>query len=288
MTPEAESPGGLFDGISLIRWTGWLRILAMTYDLQTQVGERLDITDLDLDEAFTERPLDADALRCLRYMFDIESHTVCYLRDILVTDAHADPAITAFLTMWNYEEHWHGEALGRVLEAHGEPASASRIRHTRVAMRRRDRFRPIAFVLGSAIIPDMTALALTWGAINEWTTQAGYARLAARADHPALTALLRRIMRQEGRHIAFYAAEARRRLSSSPVTQRVTRFALRRCWAPVGTGVRPPDEVSFMVRYLFGDDDGATAAERIDRNVDRLPGLAGLSLAEKARRAAAA
>jgi hypothetical protein len=255
----------------------------MTYDLQTQVGQRLDITDLDLHEAFAERPLDTDALRCLRYMFDIESHTVCYLRDILVTDAHADPAITTFLTMWNYEEHWHGEALGRVLAAHGEAADESRIRHTRAIKRGRDRLRPIAFLLGSAVIPDMTALALTWGAINEWTTQAGYGRLAARADHPALTALLRRIMRQEGRHIAFYAAEARRRLSASPATQRLTRFALRRYWAPVGTGVRPPAEVSFMVNYLFGDVEGAASAERIDRNVDRLPGLAGLSLAEKAR-----
>jgi hypothetical protein len=260
----------------------------MTYDLQTQVGERLDISDLDLDEAFTEQPLDADALRCLRYMFDIESHTVCYLRDILVTDAHADPAITTFLTMWNYEEHWHGDALGRVLAAHGESAGASRIRKTRAARRRLDRLRPMAFLLGSSIIPDMTALALTWGAINEWTTQAGYGRLAARADHPALTALLRRIMRQEGRHIAFYAAEARKRLSASPTTQRLTRFALRRYWAPVGTGVRPPEEVSFMVDYLFGDEDGAASAERIDRNIDRLPGLAGLSLAERARSSIAA
>jgi hypothetical protein len=42
-----------------------------------------------------------------------------------------------------------------------------------------------------------------------------------------------------------------------------------------------------MVDYLFGDADGAASAERIDRNIDRLPGLAGLSLAERARTAAA-
>ena len=38
---------------------------------------------------------------------------------------------------------------------------------------------------------------MTWGAINEWTAQAAYARLAARADHPVLTELLRRIMRTD-------------------------------------------------------------------------------------------
>jgi len=32
-------------------------------------------------------------------MHDVESHTVCYLRDILVTRAHRDPEITSFLTM---------------------------------------------------------------------------------------------------------------------------------------------------------------------------------------------
>ena len=56
---------------------------------------------------------------------------------------------------------------------------------------------------------------MTWGAVNEWTTQAAYARLAQRADHPVLTELTKRIARQEGRHIDFYAAEARRRLGES-------------------------------------------------------------------------
>jgi hypothetical protein len=32
------------------------------------------------------------------------------------------------------------------------------------------------------------------------------------------------------------------------------------------------------VRYLFEGDDGRKTAERIDRRIDRLPGLAGLHL----------
>jgi hypothetical protein len=44
----------------------------------------------------------------------------------------------------------------------------------------------------------------------------------------------------------------------------------------------PADEVSFLISHLFGDEDGAKAAQRIDRQVDRLPGLEGLHLVETA------
>ncbi len=37
-----------------------------------------------------------------------------------------------------------------------------------------------------------------------------------RAGHPVLTELLGRIMRQEGRHVDFYATEATRRLERDP------------------------------------------------------------------------
>jgi hypothetical protein len=123
---------------------------------------------------------------------------------------------------------------------------------------------------------------MSWGAINEWTTQAGYARLAARAEHPVLRELLRRIMRQEGRHIDFYASEAQRRLVDDRRARRATRFALRRLWGPVGSSVMPAREVAFLVRFLFGDDDGRAVAQRIDRHVDRLPGQSGLHLVEGA------
>ena len=266
-----------------------MRLVTRTsvFDIDTylEVGGRLDVSDLDLRGPFVARPLDDATLRCLRYMHDIENHTVCYLRDVLVTRAHRDPDITTFLTMWNYEEHWHGSALASVLEAHGEEAGRTRTSQIRAVQRPASRLRPLAFMIGSGVVPDMVAVQMAWGAINEWTTQAGYGRLALKASHPTLTELLRRIMRQEGRHIDFYMYEARRRLSRSAVMRRITRGALRRYWTPVGTGVRPREEVTFLVRHLFGDDAGAAAAARIDRNIDRLPGLEGLSLVSGAREA---
>jgi len=44
-------------------------------------------------------------------------------------------------------------------------------------------------------------------------------------------------MKQEGRHIDFYATQARTRLSDSRAAQRLTRWALDHFWSPVGTGV---------------------------------------------------
>ncbi|HXQ43392.1 MAG TPA: hypothetical protein VN816_02045 [Acidimicrobiales bacterium] len=253
----------------------------MSIDIDTLVrrSARLQVEDLDLG-AFTAQPLDPDTLRCLRYMHDVEGHTVCYLRDMLVTSAHRDPAVTAFLTCWSYEEHWHGDAIGRVLDAHGQPAGQSRLSEMRRRLPRRDALRPMVFNLASAVTRHLVALHMAWGAVNEWTTQAGYARLAAKADNPVLGELLRRIMRQEGRHIDFYAAQARRRLAASGGAQRLTRLALHRLWAPVGSGVMPADEIRFLVGHLFADDTGLATARRIDRHIDRLPGLEGLHLVE--------
>ena len=50
----------------------------------------LDLDGIDFD-TFRERPLDQRALRALRYMHDVEHHTVCYLRDLLVTGLHRTP-----------------------------------------------------------------------------------------------------------------------------------------------------------------------------------------------------
>ena len=251
----------------------------MSFDIDTyqNLSAKLELDDIDFG-SFRDRPLDAQALRCLRYMHDVENHTVCYLRDVLVTRAHRDPEVTSFLTLWNYEEFWHGEAIAKILDAHDEQAGTNRIAALRQRLPRRDAWRPLTFQLVSAFTPHLTAVHMTWGAVNEWTTQAGYARLAKLAGHPTLSELLRRIMKQEGRHIDFYANQAKGRLAESRAAQRLTRWALRRFWAPVGSGVVPGTEVDFLRTYLFGDDDGRAMADRIDRRVDRLPGLQGLNL----------
>ena len=251
----------------------------MAFDLATyeRVVGRLDVDDVDFS-AFTREPLAEDHLRCLRYMHDVEHHTTCYLRNLLNTRAHDDPEVTAFLTLWNYEEHWHGEALGRVLEAHGEVAGGPRV----AAMRRRAGWRstlsPVAWLAFSAATPHFLAVHMTFGAVNEWTTQAGYARLVALSGHPVLRELLARIMRQEGRHIDYYRSRAVELLAGDQGAQRTTRRTLRLLWRPVGAKVMPAAETRHLVRTLFGGEEGRAVAARVERRIDQLPGLSGLGL----------
>ena len=258
-------------------WTEWSNV---RFDIEDYKGrvERIRWEDLDLD-AFAVDPLDDETLRVIEYMHDVEHHTVCYLRDLLVTPAHNDPAVTTFLSCWAFEELWHGEALGAVLAAHGRPAGEERVGKLRERLGWRDRIRPFLSAVGSSVVGERrVALHMTWGAVNEWTTQAGYVRLAQRARHPVLTELVRRIARQEGRHIDFYAAEARRRLADSRTAQRLVRWSLAHLWRPVGSGVMPRVETDFVIRHLYGGVDGAPYVERIDRRIDALPGLQGLGL----------
>lgn len=259
----------------------------MAFDLDTyqRLVRPVDLDGIDF-EAFASHPLDEGVLRCLRYMHDVESHTVCYMRDLLVTRAHLDPEITTFLTFWNYEEFWHGEAIGRVLEAHGEAAGAARLTPLRRGLGWRNVVAPLTSMAMSAASRHLSAVHMTWGAVNEWTTQAAYARLAARSDHPVLSDLLKRIMRQEGRHIDFYVAQAKARLGDSRAARRITRLALTKFWRPVGSGVMPRTEVDFLIRYLFDGDEGASMAARIDRRISALPGLDGLELVSGVRQAA--
>jgi hypothetical protein len=242
-----------------------------TLDSYKNRAGRLDLDGIDFDD-FRLNPLAPDDLRTLRYMHDVEHHTVCYLRDLLLTPAHQEPEITSFLSCWVFEEMWHGEEAG-----------APRIAELRHRRRRREAMTTMS-TIGLAAFSGRAFIALhmTWGAINEWTTQAGYARLSEKANHPTLRELLRRIMKQEGGHIDFYASEATRRLEDSPKARRLTRAALKRLWRPVGSGVMPKDEVGFLVRYLFDGEKGREMLERIDRRVDRLPGQHNLHLLTQA------
>ena len=212
-------------------------IMSFAIDHYARTAAPVQWDDLDLHAAFADRPLSPGALRCLRYMSDVESYTVCYLRDLLVTPSHNDPDITTFLTMWNYEEYWHGEVLADVLAAHGIATGNAHLRGVRERQGLKNKTGPIKqLLLANLIGEDFIATHMTWGAINEWSTHAGYVALTRNEDHPVLTELLARIIKQETRHVAFYNSQARERLARSRKAQRITRFALDRAWNPVGLG----------------------------------------------------
>jgi len=256
--------------------------MAFDIDRYTTNSEPVGWQDLDLDE-FDRNPLPPESLRVLRYMCDVEYHTVCYLRDLLTTPSHNEPEVGAFMTMWNREEFWHGEALAAVLERHGITVDFDELKATRIKLGWKDRLDPIKqSVLGGLVGNDFVAVHMSWGAANEWSANAAYLRMAELERHPVLAELLKRIAKQETRHVAFYASQARERLAKSRKAQVVTRFALSRFWAPVGSGISSEAEVSHVMGHLFGGDDGIKLVRDIDSHIAKLPGMDGLTIVESA------
>src|SRR6266849_4616817 len=156
------------------------------------------------------RPLPPEAVRVLRYMQDIESHTIAYLRPLLATRAIDDPDVATFLACWIYEETFHGLALQRFLEAAGSAVGERPLPRGREPWSKR--LEAAATAMVSKAWPDFCAVHMTWGAINELTTLTGYRRLAAVTDHPVLADLLARIVLDESRHFFFYYRQAEIRM----------------------------------------------------------------------------
>jgi len=248
------------------------------FDLDSYVARSraLDLSGIDWDDV-PRHPLPGAAVRVLRYMQDIESHTIVYLRQLLATRAIDDPEVATFLACWIYEETFHGRALDRFLEAAGEPRLPRPVprSHRTIA----DHLEALASGILSRTWPDFVTLHMTWGAVNELTTLTGYRRLSKVAAHPVLTELLARIVRDESRHFFFYYKQAERRLAR-PAARSITRFALEHVWAPVGSGAQPHAETRFLAETLLSGADGRAAARHVDETIRRLPGLEDVRLLE--------
>lgn len=254
--------------------------MAFDIDRFATTSARVHWEDLDFDQ-FRTNPLPESSLRVLRYMCDVEYHTVCYLRDLLITPSHQDPEVSAFMTMWNREEFWHGEALAEVLGRHGIVVDYDELKAKRIKLGWAEALKPLKQSLLSNLIGhDFVATHMTWGAANEYSAVASYKRMAALENHPVLSELLVRIARQESRHVAFYTTQARKRLKASTKAQRITRLALRHAWRPVGSGVMSDDEVSHVMGHLFSGPEGRVEMRKLDANIARLPGMQGLTLFE--------
>ncbi len=258
--------------------------MAFDIDEYAETSEAVGWDDLDFD-AFRTDPLPESTLRSLRYMCDVEYHTVCYLRDLLVTPSHKERDVNAFMTMWNREEYWHGEALAAVLGMHGITVDYDQLKASRVKLGWRDKLGPLRqSLMGNIVGHDYVAVHMSWGAANEWSAVAAYRRLAQLESHPALSPLLKRIAQQETRHVAFYASQARERLEKSKVARKLTRLALTKAWEPVGSSISTDEDVTHVMTHLFAGEDGLKEVRRIDANIAKLPGMDGLTIVETSLR----
>lgn len=248
------------------------------FDLDTYV-ERSRAVDLSaIDWALVPRhPVPPETIRTLRFMQDIESHTIIYLRALLATRAIDDPEVATFLACWVYEETFHGIALSRFLEAAGAPVGPRPTPRGQESFGKR--LEAAATAMVSKAWPDFCAVHMTWGAINELTTLTGYRRLALVSPHPVLTDLLDRIVLDESRHFFFYYRQAEIRMQGRAAA-RIARILVDRFWAPVGSGVQPDEELRFLATYLFAGPEGRAAARKVDDTIRRLPGFETVQLLE--------
>lgn len=233
----------------------------------------LDLGGIDWARAAQE-PLSAGEARILRYMIDVESYTIAYLKALLNTSALEDPEIADFLPCWAYEESYHGRALERLLSEAGRPLEPSRPRSFQRPERLLEALKDLGGTAISRLFPrEFVAVHMTWGAIQELTTLTGYRILASRTRNSVLGEVVRRIMRDESRHFSFYYHKANERLARSATARRLTAFLVGRFWRPVGAGIMPEAELDFLTLDLAGDVEGREEVFRVDETIARLPGM---------------
>jgi len=244
-------------------------------------SRKIDLSEFDLSSA-RQYSLLADEVRCLKYMMDIESSTIVYLRGLLRTAIVDDPETVAFLSCWAYEEFFHGRTIREFLKASAVEVREDRYTVVKRNVRWREHLEEVGVFLLGHLAHHFQAAYLTWGAVQELTTLEGYGVLASRTSNPLLKAILMRIIKDERRHFSFYYNKARMGLAASRA-QWLTTLLLKNFWTPVGSGVKNDSEVNWMVQFIFRDS-GKDVARRIDSTIARLPGLAWFNLVSETAR----
>ena len=155
-----------------------------TIDSYTARAGRLNLEGIEFDD-FKDQPLTPEALRTLRYMHDMEHHTICYLRDLLLTPAHRtrrSPRSSPAGPSRRCGTARPSARCSRPMARRPAPLASPRCGERR----RRKQALSTFSTIGSAAFAGRAFIALhmTWGAINEWTTQAGYGRLSESGRPP--------------------------------------------------------------------------------------------------------
>jgi hypothetical protein len=246
-----------------------------------EASGRIDLSDIDWSEV-PRHPITPEGLRTLRYFLQTEGSTFFYTKALMKTRAaYAEPELAPFICAWMYEEEFHGRAFRRFIEAYGETVPTTYRTEMFLNRGAGEKFDEIGQAIVSAVFrEDWPAVHMTWGAIQEFTTYSAYQSLIQRIDHPILTVIAQRIMKQELRHYAFYNAHAKHRLSGSPAAQRLVTRALKLAWTPVGDGMCSKSDVCHAIQFLFDGFEGGTVA-MIERKVRELPGLEWFDLFSK-------
>ena len=196
-------------------------------------------------------PFDEAFLPVLVYMRDVEKFTEIYYQELMKTPTGNDPIIRRFMDKWATEEAVHGDLLNRFLEEANYPTDEKWFEKAKARIPKFQRVSS-AFSTATARLTGkhFSAVHMTWGAINEFSTLTGYRTLWEKANHPVLTYLLKAIAREEAVHSFFYWTIARLKLQTSQFRQRMTRYIIQKFWTPVGQGLKREHETNYVIRAL--------------------------------------
>ncbi len=245
----------------------------MAFDIDRFVDLSRAVETSDLDWDYIRRvSVTPDEARILRYMADVESHTIIYLRDILSGHTASDPELTQFMACWVYEETHHGRALDKFLTACGYPPEQNRYSKVLQTMGWQEHIEAFLTVNVPKLTPHFAATHMSWGAVDEMMAASAYTQLAFYTSNKELAKMLLRMSKDERRHQSFYYQQAEKRLQH-PLAQAICATALRVFWNPVGMGVGDDTTLGFIAALLYDDERGREDLARMDKLMAKLPGL---------------
>ncbi len=223
-------------------------------------------------------PLDPSFIPVLVYMRDVERYTEVYYKELKGTPTVKDTVIKSFMDQWEDEEVLHADLLHRFLGEMDYPTDEKWYEKVRQQIPKSyHMISKLQTLITNGFGKHFTSVHMTWGAINEMSTMAGYQRLWKLAKHPILEQILRGIVQEEGKHSFFYWNIARLKLNQSKFRQDLTRFIVKHFWSPVGEGTKSKADSNYVIRALFGDPEGISVMDKIvNQRMEQLPGMAGL------------
>ena len=243
-----------------------------------EVSGRVYIEDLDWDLA-RKHGLSTKEVESLKFFADIESQTVYYFLEVAKMQLVRNPELLTFLTMWNYEEFFHSQAITRIMEECGVKLMTAQERGEAVRKNARFKAKFEDFLQGmiAKVAPKkFIALWMFWGALQECLTMQAYEEVIRQTENPVLAEMFRRIAKQERRHFAYYFNAARDRLEGDRAAQKFCRFIAKHFYGPVGSGVKTDAESAELVARLFPNDKVLEVMSYIEKRMAQLPGMAGL------------
>ena len=264
---------------------------------------RVDLSEVEWHRA-TEHPLTPEEIRVVRYMMDIESHTVIFLRDLLGTPCglrsgcHRVPIVLELrgvLARRGVQQALRGGGVPVapdpseiVLHDVAYPTRRKRVHSIRQALGVSGSLGRLGTLIGSVISDrEFIAIPMTWGMVNELTTARAHRGMVDTTRNVTLEQILRAIGRQERRRFAFYKAQAAHRLrDSARAPSSASRWIT--CGSPWARGSAPKRTPTSRPATRSTTRRGVLELREMDAMIAALPDLEGTAYLQRAARAAAA